>query len=160
MRGRSARVREVDGYGIAVERVLMLLLARQDALLVLGLGLRRVRGLPGSVGTVAVDRRALGGGHGRGGIGLRAGRLFALKLLLAASGKLLLAHTVLLIAAGLKSLLLLKARHLLRVGNGGPSRQGALGGVLLVPADQAGQVGETDERDDADQDIDDRAAFS
>ena len=79
----------------------MLLLARQPALLALGLGLRRVRGLLGSVGAVAVDRRALGGGHGRGVVGLGAGRLFALKLLLAASGKLLLAHMVLLIAAGL-----------------------------------------------------------
>jgi hypothetical protein len=78
----SARMLEVDGDGVAVNGVLLLLLLRQLLLFGLGLSLSEIGGMLGSVGTVAVNGVALGRCHRGRACGLGAGHtLFCLQLL-------------------------------------------------------------------------------
>ena len=56
---------EVDCNGVAVDRLLLLSLSRKLFLFCLGLSLREFGGPRGRIGTVAIDRRALGCGHRR-----------------------------------------------------------------------------------------------
>src|ERR1700745_2822067 len=122
---RCAAACEVDRYCVTVERILVLLLAGELALLRFGLLLRDVGDVPRGVGTIAVDGLTLCCRH-RGGVGrFRARHSLLLLKLGHLSGELLLTDTIGLVALRKKTLLSFKASNLLRVGRCGSRRKRA-----------------------------------
>ncbi len=143
---------EVNGYGVAVEGIHSVLLTVCRLLLRLGVRFGLAGCLPGSICAGAVDRGALGRGHGR--CAVRFGRWDRLShglflrphslLLGVHCGHRLLELGVLGITLLDQCLLLLEAAYLLGVGGGRASWQGALGGFLLVAAAGHDVVGSRD----------------
>jgi hypothetical protein len=107
---------KVDGYCVAIESVLVLLLTGELSLLCFGLLLRSVRRVFRSVRTIAVDGLTLCRRHGSR-VG-RFGARYSLLLLKLSHlrGELLLTDSIGLVTLGKKPLLSLETRNLLSIG--------------------------------------------
>jgi len=148
---------EVDGYGVAVDRVLVLLLLRQLALLRFRPLLGGIGRDDGSIGTPAVDCGPLRGCHRRCVGAPRPRNSLRRFKLLHGGGYFLLVLALLGIPSCLQLLLGLEAIDLLRIRCRRPSR-GKAGRRHRppVPAQQAGKVGDANQGHDDNQSDDDR----
>lgn len=149
--GSFSRMLEVNGYGIAVDSVLLLLFAGKLPLPGVCLSLRDFRCSRRRVGAIAIDRRPLRGGHWRCAGRLRSWESLRLLKLLHRGSYFLLLLPLLRVMLCLQLLLRLETRYLLGVRRGGAHRDRAGWRGLFVSAQQARNVGKADETGDDDQ---------